>query len=110
MAEIRDASPRVFVRLVAVLFGASFLALGLATLQFGWLNDGLAGRDSRPRAETPPAPRLQVDPSQDLQEMRRRDAAALDTYAWTDRGRGLVRVPIERAMELLLEQGLPVRK
>ena len=110
MAEIRDASPRVFIRMALVLFVASFLALGLATLQFGWLNKGLVRRDPEVRTERPPDPVLQVEPALDLLQMRRQDAEVLTTYGWTDRERGLVRVPIERAMELLLEKGLPVRE
>jgi len=33
----------------------------------------------------------------------------LDTYGWIDRQHGIVRLPIDRAMELLLERGLPAR-
>ena len=33
----------------------------------------------------------------------------LNTYGWIDRQNGVVRLPIDRAMELLLQRGLPVR-
>jgi hypothetical protein len=35
-----------------------------------------------------------------LQDLRQEDAKALTTYGWIDKGKGVVRVPIERAMEL----------
>jgi hypothetical protein len=34
---------------------------------------------------------------------------SLHTYGWVDQEEGVVRLPIERAKDLLLEQGLPVR-
>jgi hypothetical protein len=33
----------------------------------------------------------------------------LNTYGWIDRQNGIVRLPIDRAMQLLLQRGLPVR-
>jgi hypothetical protein len=36
--------------------------------------------------------------------------AALATYGWVDRDAGIVRIPIERAMELLVLRGLPPSK
>lgn len=54
-----------------------------------------------------PEPQLQVNPMDDLAKMRTRDARDLDGYGWIDRKAGVVRVPIERAMELLLQRGLP---
>ena len=58
----------------------------------------------------PPAPRLQNDPLLDLQQLRARDAERLSTYAWVDRDAGVVRIPIERAIELLATRGLPARE
>ena len=55
----------------------------------------------------PPAPRLQTSPTRDLQEMRRAENARLQSYGWVDRTAGIVRLPIERAMEMVVEQGLP---
>jgi hypothetical protein len=52
----------------------------------------------------PPAPRLQVDPYKDWQEYRQAEQRILDTYGWTSRDAGRVRVPIRRAMELMVER------
>ena len=58
----------------------------------------------------PPLPRLQVEPVQDLVQLRAQQNDALDTYGWVDRANGIVRIPVSRAMDLLLERGsLPVR-
>lgn len=57
----------------------------------------------------PPAPRLQTDPAADLHALRARDEALLSSYAWVDRDAGLVRIPIERAIDLVAKRGLPAR-
>jgi len=112
MVEVRDVSPRVIVRIAAIVFGLTFCTLLLATAQFGWLNRGLKARldEPPPRLKPFPGPLLEVDAVEGLREQRRRDAEILRSYGWVDRERGLVRVPIDRAMDLLLERGLPVRK
>lgn len=58
----------------------------------------------------PPEPRLQTEPVLDLQKLRARDAERLSTYAWVDRDAGVVRLPIERAIEILAARGLPARE
>jgi hypothetical protein len=60
--------------------------------------------------EQPPEPRLQAAPSLDLERFRAREAERLSTYGWVDRQAGVVHIPIERAMELVSKEGLPVRK
>jgi hypothetical protein len=57
----------------------------------------------------PPLPRLQPNPRADLLALRAEEDAVLKTYAWVDKGRGIVRVPIERAIEVLAQRGLPAR-
>ena len=56
-----------------------------------------------------PEPRLQTAPREDLQTLRAREEAELNSYAWIDRTAGIVRLPISRAMDLLVQRGLPVR-
>jgi hypothetical protein len=57
----------------------------------------------------PPRPPLQVSPAQDLNEYRLAKDATLNSYGWEDRKAGVVRISITRAMDLLLQRGLPVR-
>jgi hypothetical protein len=39
--------------------------------------------------------------------MQTRDNAELNSYAWVDRRKQIVRIPIDRAMQLIAERGLP---
>ena len=55
--------------------------------------------------QLPPEPRLQVNPDRDIAEMRKREREILDSYAWVDKPQGLVRLPIERAIDLLAARG-----
>jgi hypothetical protein len=52
-------------------------------------------------------PALEVAPSADLQRLRRGDAQFADSYGWTDRSHNVVRIPVARAVEILLQRGLP---
>jgi len=60
--------------------------------------------------EATPGPRLQVDANKDLRQMRAGEEAVLNSYDWVDKDAGIVRIPIQRAMEILTKQGLPARK
>lgn len=51
-----------------------------------------------------PKPRLQVHPPSDLAAYRAQQEHLLDSYGWVDRRSGVVRIPINRAMELLLHE------
>lgn len=82
-------------------------------LGFG-IKDSLVAGDPPPPAlpearmeHRPPAPNLQVDPRQQLLDLRVDEESVLTTYGWVDEIHGLTRVPIDRAMDLLVEQGLP---
>jgi len=56
-----------------------------------------------------PEPHLQISPSTDLREFRAWEDAELNSYGWIDKTSGVVRIPIERAMDLVLQKGLPTR-
>ena len=84
---------------VTVLGASHDLAFNLAK----W-----AGRSPSPGmspAFHPPGPMLEVDPERDLATLRRREDAQLHSYGWIDRSTGTVHIPIERAMDLLAEDG-----
>lgn len=56
----------------------------------------------RPRAA------LQADPTADMVKFAKEEEAALTSYAWVDRTAGVVQIPVERALEIVAERGLPV--
>jgi hypothetical protein len=58
----------------------------------------------------PPEPRLQISPSADWRLMFEQERAALNSYGWVDRSRGIVRIPIDREMELIAQRGFPAAK
>jgi len=60
-----------------------------------------------------PTPRVQTDDgNQDVADLHAREDLLLSNYTWLgqsqDQSQGKVRIPIERAMELLAQRGLPV--
>ena len=57
----------------------------------------------------PAAPRLQQFPVNEFYEFRQREEATLKNYGWIDRGAGRVQIPIDEAMRLVVERGLPAR-
>ena len=56
-----------------------------------------------------PEPRLQVDYYGDLSKMREQWNEQVNGYGWVDKNNGVVHIPIERAMQLTLQRGLPAR-
>jgi hypothetical protein len=62
---------------------------------------------ANPAKMAPPAPHLQENPALDLARFRAEEDLALGSYGWVDKEKGTVRIPIEVAMRLLAERGLP---
>lgn len=58
----------------------------------------------------PPGPNLQADPHVALVAMRRIEDSVLTSYGWTSKDSGIVRIPIDQAMKLVVEKGLPYRE
>ena len=63
--------------------------------------------DSR---QMPPAPLLQVDPQKEIHDYCAAQAASLNSYAWRDSKAGIVQIPVDRAIELMVEHPLPARE
>ncbi len=56
-----------------------------------------------------PTPRVQLDDgNQDVADLHQREDLLLDHYTWVDPSQGKVRIPIDRAMQIIAQQGLPV--
>lgn len=70
------------------------------------------GRPASPFAETrtlPTGPQLQVTPRADWLKYRQAQERSLESYSWVNHDTGIVQVPIEQAMDILLKKGLPVQ-
>jgi len=113
--ETTDAVPRYiiyFVLGVAIAVIAGFLTSWgtLVFLQHHQTYPAPQSSISRGRV-LPPAgmPQLQAHPDTDLQVYLHQQREILDSYGWVNRKNGVVRIPIQRAMDVLLQQGLPVR-
>jgi hypothetical protein len=61
-------------------------------------------------ARTPPEPRLEPFPLAPGQRLRAEEDAVLTSYAWVDKKAGFARIPIDRAVEILVQRGLPPSK
>ena len=57
----------------------------------------------------PPVPRLQQFPRNELYTFSRDERARLGSYGWENKASGTVHIPIEEAMRLTVERGLPVQ-
>jgi len=96
----------VFVGLMIVL---PILGAGTAILLEGYA----ARADRQPavtaieaRVQTPPQPRLQVDPVGDRQAVLAPERLA-STWGWTDKAKGRARMPVDVAMRRLAASGWP---
>ena len=56
-----------------------------------------------------PQPQLQKTPIPDLKAIRAEEDKLLNGYAWVDQSKGVVRIPVDRAIEVLAQRGLPTR-
>ncbi|HEY2863870.1 MAG TPA: hypothetical protein VGK37_09665 [Casimicrobiaceae bacterium] len=105
--EIADISGRRIA-----LTAAGLVAVLIVVALSAWAARALLRPDRvRGQAQVPPAiasapqsPQLQSAPALDLDALRREKNTMLDEYAWIDRSQGVVRIPIERAMQLTVER------
>lgn len=94
----------VFIGVIALLVAWLYQYLSLTMPAESGLNAPLGGK-----LKVPPPPRLQSNPPLDLKTFREEEEKSLHSYGVIDPDAGTVRVPIERAIELTAQQGLPAR-
>jgi hypothetical protein len=110
----RDVNARgIMLFLAFLVVFALFVHLGILGLM-GLFDKGYVPTDTNRSpiltavpSQAPPLPRLQPDPVGDLNDLRQQEDQILEGYAWTDQGAGKVRIPVARAMQLLVQRGLP---
>jgi hypothetical protein len=109
----RDVNTRPILRLaviLAVVIAAVMAGLAVFT---PYLLRPDADRAPAPMStelsRIPPDPRLQPDPRAQLRALRAYETTRLETYGWVDKNAKITHIPIERAMRLVADKGLPVR-
>jgi hypothetical protein len=111
--EHSDANVRDILKsglwLAAILF-VVFIAMRWTFSMMGKMTP--MGSPASPFGDTrvmPPAPRLQVDPQLELKNYCTSQVQSLTSYAWEDSRAGIVQIPVDRAIDLLVEHPLPAR-
>jgi hypothetical protein len=111
--ERRDAN----VRTLLIFAGSLALLIIIVLFAMRWTFEFLSAKEPLGPTPTPfedvralpPQPRLQVQPHQDLKDYCQQELSNLKSYGWVDPQNGIVRIPVEVAMQKVLQQGLPVR-
>lgn len=98
----------VLIGLCAVTFWVISLVMGHYQSEEAALDkDRLSLRFSKD--QPPPGPVLQPHPEQETHEVVAQAKARLESYGWNDAAKKSAHIPIERAISILAEKGLPER-
>ncbi|HTV51226.1 MAG TPA: hypothetical protein VME21_08555 [Steroidobacteraceae bacterium] len=111
MAERPQPAPSDYERSDLALAPIVYAGIGVLLLviivpiviSFGM--PAVQGDVDRHQRAVPPPPRLQIDPAADLARYRAREQALLGSVGWVDRAHGIAHVPIEDAMQSLVQRG-----
>lgn len=114
--EHTHESSDVHIRPVAIFVASLFVAVVVVLAAMAGLYRYFAGHQPQPETppsplvqtrQTPPQPRLQAMPSQEWRALRAHEDSVLGSYGWVDRSTGAVRLPIDRAIDLMVQKGEP---
>ena len=115
--ETKDASIRAIVGFgiaLALLTGAVLVAMWgvfrIFEVQANKRDRQVPPMIAANLSRTPTGPRLEPDPLAPRRAVRAREDAILGSYGWVDPNAGIARIPIDRAMEMLIRTGLPPSK
>jgi hypothetical protein len=100
----------IFVVVMVIVSVATFLTVKIIEHAF----DTNWARSETPvsplaQPQVPPAPRLQVSSGQDRIDLQAKERAELNSYRWVDEKNGVVGIPVEQAIKLLAQRGVPTR-
>jgi hypothetical protein len=111
--EVRDANPKALLQFafwMAVTIAVTLVAMKFTFSFFDRMEP--LGPPASPLVDTrvlPPGPRLQVVPRQELADYCRAQQKDVNGYSWVDQQSKVVRIPVDRAIDLVLQHGLPAR-
>lgn len=112
-----DVRVGVFVWLGVALMALVAVAMVLMWILTAGLNERQIAQDPPPPLleearlpHLPPEPRLQSEPFADMAALRQADEERLNSYGWVEGSSKAAHIPIDVAMDLLVERGLPQRQ
>lgn len=107
--EQSEVSVRLIVVSLAFLAVFTFLVCVLVVGIFNYLHAEYHTAEAERLAQPviPPEPRIEVYGPRQLGNLRAHEDHVLNTYAWVDKDAGVVRIPVDRAIDLLAQKGLP---
>jgi len=108
--DVMATRPLVWGSAVSLLI--LVLAWAVPTAMEGWLEANVASLREEPiempaGRSLPAGPRLQVNPDRDIERLRAAEKTHLASYAWVDPSAGVVRIPIDRAMQMVAAGQMP---
>ena len=124
--EREDLTPKpIIIFMIALVVGCILVALILRGM-YSYLDASVnrhqpvlgplaprAGADTRTVSASDiakfPQPRLESNERAEINDFRMQEEKELNSYGWVDQDAGVVHIPIERAMQLLAQRGLPTR-
>jgi hypothetical protein len=106
--EKSEVSVRFIVISLGVLLVGTFLVALLVVGIFQFFSHTYQTQESakQNQPQIPPEPRIEVEPWQQLVNVHAREDHVLSSYAWVDKKDGIVRIPIEQAMDELAKKGV----
>lgn len=116
--EHTDIDVAVGYKFALWLFVAMLISVGIVYGTF-WFFEGQEKNASAAAQRYPlavgvtrpaPTPALQKQPFKDIYLLREEEAKRLGSYGWVDKAGGVARIPIDRAMNVMLQRGFPVRE
>ena len=107
--EEREVSVSMIVASLIVLLIGTFLVCLLVIGIFKYFHtvNRVEEATKQSQQQIPPEPRVEEKPFQQLLTVRAREDHVLTSYAWVDKQEGVVRIPIDQAIDKLAKQGLP---
>ena len=113
--EHTDIDPSIGYTFAVWLAVAMMVSAGILYGAFWYFRTSEVARDTRVQqfplaagqVKDRPAPLLQTQPFKDVYLLKQGQNERLDSYGWIDKNAGIVRIPIDKAKELLLERGIP---
>lgn len=115
--EHSDIDPAVGYKFAVWLAVAMALSFGIVYGAFRFFDSRAASTNAAAQRfplaasveQRRPTPALQTQPFRDLYLLRGEETKRLEAYGWVDKDGGVTHIPVERAMELMLQKGFPVR-